>query len=152
MAERKRSGSDSRCCTPVNPAWVWINIEEPEHEQLVTFAEWLAAMTDTARAIEEGEIEELLDAASAGLLEDSGDSFTPIKPVTHVPEIFELRRRSGATKPRVYLRFYHCEPAALPNNLIALHRHIKDSDDSQTVGLAQAIQRYNMGEQISWNN
>lgn len=150
MTARDRTGSDSRCCTESGAPYNWIHIEETGHPQYIAIEAWLDAMTDTVRAIEEEEIEELFEAASAGKLEDSGDNFSPIKPVTHIPEIFELRRRSTATKPRVYLRFYHCEPPALPSSLIGLHRHIKTSDDDQTDALAQAIKQHSLGNSIGW--
>lgn len=150
MAFVNRSGSDSRCCQPEGAPYSWIHVEDRSHAHWLEYEAWLDNLTLTARVIEEGEIDELFEAAALGILEDTGDNFTPIKPVTHVPEIFELRRRSGATSPYTYLRFYHCEPSVRPNALIALHRQIKTSEDEQTVALAHAITQHQLGESIAW--
>lgn len=145
-----RSGSNSRCCIESGAPYEWVHVEQRAHAQYVAYEAWLSQMTPLSREIEEGEIEELFEAAAAGQLEDSGDNFSPIKPVTHKPEIYELRRRSGATSPYTYLRFYHSEPDVRPKDLIALHRHIKANDDDQTDALAQAIQLHEMCEQLRW--
>lgn len=150
MTAHHRTGSDSRCCIEGGAPYAWFHAEDRAHQQMIEFEAWLAGMTAFNRVHEEGEIEELFDAASEGRLEDTGDNYSPIKPVTHKPEIFELRRKSGAEHPRTYLRFYHSEPAVRPKDLIALHRHIKTSDDSQTDGLTQAILIHEMAESIGW--
>ncbi|MGS0561367.1 hypothetical protein [Microbacterium aurugineum] len=150
MTAANRTGSDSRCCTESGAPYVWIHAEDRGHPQMMEFEAWLSNLTDFSRAHEEGEIDELFEAASEGKLEDSGDNHTKIKPITHKPEIFELRLKSGAKRPYTYLRFYHSEPAVRPKNLIALHRHIKSSDDAQTEGLVQAISIHELGESINW--
>ncbi|MFB4349791.1 hypothetical protein [Microbacterium sp. CR_7] len=150
MTLANRTGSDSRCCIESGAPYTWIHAEDPTHVQMVEFEEWLAGLNDFSRAHEEGEIDELFEAASEGKLEDTGDNHTKIKPVTHKPEIFELRLKSGLKRPHTYLRFYHSEPVVRPKNLIALHRHIKSSDDAQTDGLAQAISIHLLGESINW--
>lgn len=150
MTPENRTGSDSRCCIESGAPYDWIHVEDHAHLQMVEVEDWLAGMNAFSRAHEEGEIEELFEAASEGKLEDTGDNHTKIKPVTHKPEIFELRHKAGVKRPFTYLRFYHSEPAARPKNLIALHRHIKSSEDAQTDGLAQAISIHELGESIRW--
>ena len=98
------------------------------------------------RAIEEGEQLDLFEAASHGQLEDSGDETTPIKPIVTDPEIFELRRTALSKK----LRFYHGEPNELPTQLVSVHRHIKDRNDTQQPEIEHAADRYNQGRPSMW--
>ena len=150
MSAPLRTGNDSRCCIESGAPYEWVRVEDQSHPQYAEYEAWLASMTPMSRAIEEGETDELFEAAAAGLLEDSGDNFSPIKPVTHKPEIYELRRRSEVSSLRTYIRFYHSEPDALPKCLVALHRHIKSDEDGQTDALAHSIQLHEMCERVSW--
>ena len=87
--------------------------------------------------MEEGEIEELMDAAADGLLEEDSDDYIPLKPIHSDPDLYELRLKTLRT-----YRFYHGEPLAHPDLLLALHRHIKDDRSVQQDEIDFAIERY----------
>jgi hypothetical protein len=99
-----------------------------------------------ARAHQQGENDDLLEAAAGGELWDSGDETTLIKPIREDPEIFELRRQALSKK----LRFYHGEPSELPRSLVALHRHIKTDNASQQAEIIYASGRYVQGRASIW--
>jgi len=118
------------------------------HPSVVGLAAWLDSLAPFARAHEEGEIDELLEAAAQGELEESGDERTPIKPIRVNPELFELRRKALVMN----LRFYHGEPQALPTSLVALHRHIKGrGGPTQQQEINQAALRYAAGRPTNWS-
>lgn len=146
MPSSRRRGRDSRCCNHVATPLEWRHFEDNSHQDIVELEEWLASLSPFARDHELGEIDELFEAAANGDLEDSGDQKTAIKPVTEVPEIFELRRTALTKK----LRFYHGEPDELPYVLVALHRHIKTGVGSQNSALAFSISRYRLGSDSLW--
>lgn len=146
MVSRYRTGSDSRCCTPGAVPYVWRDYQNPDRPAAADLDTWLASLPPFARIHEEGENEELLDAAARGELWDSGDETTPIKPIVEDPEIFELRRTALTKK----LRFYHGEPAELPLMLIALHRHIKTGGRSQQTEIEYAADRFTDGRPSYW--
>ncbi len=141
---RRRSGSDSRCCNAASAPFHWHDYVDDEHKSAAGIDARLSGLQKFARDHEVGEIEELMDAAAAGDLWDSGDETTPIKPVRVDPEIFELRRTALTKK----LRFYHGEPASHPRHLIALHKHIKIDDASQQVEIEHAAARYEDGRPL----
>jgi hypothetical protein len=122
-----RRGSDSRCCQPVDPARAWIDYTDDAHEAVRELETWLGGLSQWARDHELGRVDDLMEAAAYGRLEDTGDETTPIKPVRHDPEIYELRHTALAKK----LRLYHGEPGELPDALVAVHRHIKSNDRHQ---------------------
>lgn len=107
----------------------------------------MSELAPFARSIEQGEIDDLFEAASRGELWDTGDVRTPIKPIRLDPEIFELRR----TALSKMLRFYHGEPIVLPNSLVGLHRHIKKDDPSQQIEIEHAAARYAHGRRDLWS-
>ena len=117
------------------------------HTSVVELAGWLSTLSPFARAHEEGEIDALFEAAENGALWDSGDAMTPIKPIRKDPEIFELRRTALSKR----LRFYHGEPAELPRNLVAVHRHIKHDAATQQAEIDHAARRYNSGRSAGWS-
>lgn len=108
--------------------------------------DWLDTLTPPMRDHELGRLDNLLGRAERGELEDSGDAHTPIVPVRHDPEIYELRHKALARK----LRLYHGEPHELPNALVALHRHIKVGDADQQRQIEYAADRYNDGRETLW--
>ncbi|MDP5226452.1 MULTISPECIES: hypothetical protein [Arthrobacter] len=114
---------------------------------MIALDDWLASLPEFARSHEEGEIEELFEAAAHGELEDSGDETSPIKPIRTDPDVYELRRKA-LSKP---LRFYHAEPEILPDGLLKLHRHIKSSGKDQQTQIDLAVDRYRTGESSRWN-
>lgn len=103
----------------------------------MSFETWLNSLKPFARLHEVGEIADLFEAAAMGHLEDTGDASTPIKPIRSDPELFELRRRALSKQ----LRFYHGEPEAYPDALIALHKHLKDAATQQQE-IDFAVNRY----------
>lgn len=141
-----RRGSDSRCCQPVDPANEWLDYTDDAHEAAVELDGWFGSLTQWAREHELGRLDALLDAAAAGMLEDTGDERTPIAPVRVDPEIYELRHQALAKK----LRFYHGEPTELPDALVALHRHIKTDRPHQQEQIEYAADRYNDGRKSLW--
>jgi len=146
MGSQRRQGSDSRCCTPDDVPYVWRDYVDPSNAKVVELQAWMDGLVPFARAIEEGEQLDLFEAASHGQLEDSGDETTPIKPIVTDPEIFELRRTALSKK----LRFYHGEPDELPTQLVSVHRHIKDRNDTQQPEIEHAAARYNQGRPSMW--
>lgn len=140
-----RSGSDSRCCQPTDYPLEWVDYTDSNHAGLLEIETWLNTLNAHARDHEIGRVEELMEAASLGRLEDSGDERTPIKPIRRNPEIFEIRHKA-LSKP---LRFYHGEPGELPDSLVQLHRHIK-SGTSQESHVLHAVQRYLAGRPSQW--
>lgn len=141
-----RRGSDSRCCQPVDPANEWVDYTDDDHEAAAELDRWFGSLTHWAREHELGRLDALMDAAAFGRLEDTGDERTPIVPVRHDPEIFELRHQALSKK----LRFYHGEPAELPDALISVHRHIKTNRDHQQRQIDYAAERYNQGRASLW--
>ncbi len=108
---------------------------------------WLEGLTPFARNHELGRIDDLLESASFGELEDSGDAVTPIKPIRMDPEIFEIRHTALSKK----LRFYHGEPAELATSLVSVHRHIKVGDEHQESQIEFAADRYTNGRDALWS-
>lgn len=147
MGARRRRGSDSRCCNASLAPMMWVDFVDPVHPSVSDLDQWLQGLPPFARVHEEGEIEELMEAAAAGQLWDSGDATTHIKPIREDPEVFELRRSALSKK----LRFYHGEPAELPRGLVALHRHIKTSDAAQQVEIEYTAGRYQDGRTTRWS-
>lgn len=143
-----RSGWDSRCCRPADPPWVWIDYTDYGHAEFAELEAWLNTLPPPMREHELGRIDNLLERAERGLLEDSGDEKTPIVPVRHDPEIYELRHQALSKK----MRLYHGEPHELPNALVALHRHIKVDDRHQQQQINHAAARYNDGREALWDN
>ncbi|WP_260852762.1 hypothetical protein [Curtobacterium pusillum] len=114
---------------------------------MVALDRWLSTLAPFSRNHEEGEIDDLFEAAAAGSLWDSGDASTPIKPVFEDPEIYELRRTALNKK----LRFYHAEPERDSTKLVALHRHIKVDGPSQQVEIEGAADLYDeVRERAGW--
>lgn len=107
---------------------------------------WLGTLTPPMREHELGRLDNLLDRAERGELEDSGDERTPIAPIRYDPEIYELRHQALSKK----LRLYHGEPEELPNALVAVHRHIKLNDEDQQIQIEYAADRYNAGRDSLW--
>lgn len=146
MGSRRRQGSDSRCCTPDDVPYVWRDYVDPSNAKVLELQAWMDSLRPFARAIEEGEQLDLFDAAAHGDLYDTGDEATPIKPIVSNPEIFELRRTALSQK----LRFYHGEPPELSTQLVSVHRHIKDRNDTQQVEIDHAADRYDHGRPSMW--
>lgn len=146
MAEHRYDRSESRCCARHEPPLDWYNYVNNAHPSVVSMDNWLASLVPFERHHQEGENEELFEAAAAGGLWESGDETTRIKPIYSDPDVYELRRKA-LTKP---LRFYHAEPAELPTSLIALHRHIKSSASSQQAEIDYAVGRYRRGSKTNW--
>jgi len=146
MGRKRRNGSDSRCCTPAQVPYVWRHYLDDSRDTVKDYDSWLGGLPPFARLHEEGEVEELHEAAARGELWDSGDETTPIKPIVTNPDIYELRRTALSKK----LRFYHGEPAELPLMLVALHRHIKTGNASQQTEIVHAAKRYTDGRPSFW--
>lgn len=146
MSWDHRRGSDSRCCNPDLAPLHWHDYTDADHPSCKEFDEWLANLMPVVRAHELGEIDELLEAASRGELQESADSRTPIKPIWREPEIFELRRKALSKQ----LRFYHGEPAEWPGALVKVHRHIKSDAKTQKAEIAHAADRYERGRPDLW--
>lgn len=147
MASRGRRGSDSRCCSPTAVPWAWHPYVDGSHASCVELDNWFDQLAPFARSHQQGEIDDLFEAASRGELWDSGDAMTKIKPIKMDPEIFELRRTALSKK----LRFYHGEPAELPSSLVTLHRHIKKDNPSQQAEIEHAANRYDQGRPNLWS-
>ncbi|WP_082454645.1 MULTISPECIES: hypothetical protein [unclassified Frigoribacterium] len=146
MGKKRREGSDSRCCRPEDGPYVWRDYRDPTRQAAVDFETWLQGLAPFARAHQEGENEDLLEAAARGELKDSGDETTAIKPIVANPEIYELRRTALSKK----LRFYHGEPSELALMLVALHRHMKVDGTPQQPEIEFAAARYIQGRPSSW--
>ena len=106
---------------------------------------WLLSLAPFSRSHELGEIDDLLEAAALGELEDTGDARTPIKPIRSDPGVYELRRKALSKQ----LRFYHAEPDELPDGLLALHKHMKEAG-SQQDEIDFAVDRYTFGRPNGW--
>lgn len=135
----RRTGNDSRCCTPAVPPLEWVNFTDESHPAVVELTDWLNTLNIFTREHELGQIDALFDSAAQGLLFDGGDETTKIKPIRKDPDLYELRRTALSKR----LRFYHGEPRAEPQRLYQLHRHIKHNNayqDSQ-IDHAQKIYR-----------
>lgn len=146
LRKTRRAGSDSRCCDPSLGPFEWRDYIDDQHPSVREIAEWLSSLPHFEQEHQKGEIEALLERAAAGLIEDSADAKTSIKPIWEDPEIFELRRRA-LTK---HLRFYHGEPEELPKHLIAVHKHIKHDSRSQQLEIEDAAGRYRAGRPNRW--
>lgn len=142
-----RRGSDSRCCRPADPPWVWVDYTDYDHAAIAELEAWLNTLTPPMREHELGRMDNLLERAERGVLEDSGDERTPIAPIRLDPEIYELRHQALSKK----MRLYHGEPNELPMVLVALHRHIKINDHHQQQQVEHATERYNHGRASSWD-
>ncbi len=142
------TGNDSRCCDPSLAPLTWRDYVDALHPAVVSVDAWFATLSRFARLHEEGEIDDLMEAAEAGLLEDSGDHRTAIKPIRRNPEIFELRRTALSKK----LRFYHGEPKELPRHLVKVHRHIKLDEAAQEAEILHAAERYDSGRETLWRD
>lgn len=137
-----RTGAESRCCDPTGAPYRWVDRIDPADGSVVAFEAWMATLTPFARAVEDGRIEELLETAAQGLLEDSGDQKSPIKPIRTHPDIYELRIKCLSKA----VRMYHAEPDAEPDALVALHRHFKGARGlSQQDEIEHAVGRYGDG-------
>lgn len=146
MSAAWRRGSDSRCCDPSAAPYAWLDYVDDNDEEVSDLRDWLGSLRPFARAVAEGEIDDLFDAAAKGGLEDSGDERTPIKPIREDPEIYELRHTTLSKK----LRFYHGEPSELPLQLVAVHRHIKTTSADQQAQIEAAADRYDSGRPTAW--
>lgn len=146
MVRKRRTGSDSRCCTPASVPYVWRDYRDQERQAAVDLDKWMHTLPVFERLHQEGENEDLLEAAARGELWDSGDETTKIKPIVTNPDIYELRRTALTRK----LRFYHGEPAELPLMLIELHRHMKVDDATQQAEIEHAADRYIAGRPLLW--
>jgi hypothetical protein len=146
MMRKRRSGADSRCCTPAPVAYVWRDYRDQERQAAVELDTWMSTLPVFERLHQEGENDDLLEAAARGELWDSGDETTKIKPIVTNPDIYELRRTALTKK----LRFYHGEPSELPLMLIGLHRHMKTDNTSQQVEIQHAADRYIAGHPSFW--
>jgi hypothetical protein len=147
MRADRRRGSDSRCCHPEGAPYDWQHEEQDAHPSVTALDNWLSTLAPFSRSHEEGEIDDLFEAASAGSLWDSGDAATPIKPVFEDPEVYELRRTALNKK----LRFYHAEPGRAPSKLVALHRHIKIDGATQQTEIEDAADLYDgIREREGW--
>lgn len=125
----------------------WHDYTDPSDPSIAALEAWLNGLAPFARNAELGRIDDLMEAAARGELEDSGDERTPIKPVHKDPELYELRHR--ALKHQ--LRFYHGEPREFPTTLVAVHRHIKDSSRNQEQEIRKAAARYLAGRGSLWD-
>lgn len=148
MKPKRRSGSDSRCCSEREFPLMWRSYVDESHPSVVALDRWLAGLAPFARQIELAEIEELMEAAAYGELWESADASTPIKPIREHPEIFELRRRALSKA----LRFYHAEPAVQESALVAIHKHIKVGRREQQREIEFAAQRYKLGVDDNWKS
>lgn len=146
MRQKPRWGSDSRCCNSYAAPYEWTDFTDEEHPSAIELDAWLASLAPFARAHALGELDDLFDAASRGELQDTGDMRTPIKPIREDPEIYELRHTALSKK----LRFYHGEPSELPDELVALHKHIKTTNEAQQVDVEDAADRYGEGRPTLW--
>ncbi|WP_260300803.1 hypothetical protein [Rathayibacter sp. PhB152] len=124
----------------------WLDHVDDAHPSMRDLEQWLSSLTPWSRAHELGRVDDLLEAAAAGDLYDTGDERTPIKPIRRDPEVFELRHTSLSKK----LRFYHGEPPELPSSLVALHRHIKSTAADQEAQIEHAAERYEGGRSSTW--
>jgi hypothetical protein len=104
-------------------ARAWQYYIDQSHESVLALEAWLGSLPLFSRSHELGEIDDLFEAAALGELEDTGDARTPIKPIRSDPDVYELRRKALSK----HLRFYHAEPSEIPDGLLALHKHMKDS-------------------------
>jgi hypothetical protein len=68
----------------------WQDYIDDSHQSVAALDAWLQSLASFSRSHELGEIDDLLEAAALGELEDTGDARTPIKPIRTNPD--ELRR------------------------------------------------------------
>lgn len=142
----RRRGSDSRCCIPVPVARRWQDYLDYSNQSVIALDAWIQSLHPFSQAHELGEIDDLLEAAALGELEDTGDARTPIKPIRTDPDVYELRRKALSKQ----LRFYHAEPAEMPDGLLALHKHMKNGVVQQDE-IDFAVERYRTGRQTGWS-
>lgn len=124
----------------------WRDHIDVSNPSVVSMDTWFARLPVFEQNHQQGECEELFEAAAAGELWDSGDETTPIKPINSDPDVYELRRKALNKA----LRFYHAEPAVLPMSLVALHRHIKTDSAGQQQEIDFAVERYRSGAAVNW--
>lgn len=121
-------------------ARAWQYYIDQSHESVLALEAWIESLPMFSRSHELGEIDDLFEAAALGELEDTGDARTAIKPIRSDPDVYELRRKALSK----HLRFYHAEPSEIPDGLLALHKHMKDSGLQQDE-INFAITRYTDG-------
>jgi hypothetical protein len=142
----------SRCASGEGTELEWVKYVDDDHEEVIRLTRWL--MTLPQAVMEEciGRIQALNERAAQGLVPRTDDDLCPI---ARDPDLWELRWNFGDNIP---VRQYHGEPAELPDSLVRLHMHMKDtsSDDAQVINEAQNIQisyailRYMAGRQGRW--
>lgn len=125
----------------------WHDYTDSDHPSVKSLEAWFNQLTPWAREVELGRLDDVLEAAARGELEDSGDARTPIKPINRDPELYEIRHRALAKQ----LRFYHGEPHELPTTLVSVHRHVKNSAQDQEHQIREAASRYLAGRSDLWN-
>jgi hypothetical protein len=156
MAEGLVSTVRSRCVVKSGVPLTWIDYFDLDDPSMQEFAEWLDALSETRRELVQGEIEGLLELAADRELDASDDR--TFEPVASLPDLFELKwrfRRSG--KPPIQLRQYHAEPSELPDSLVSLHRHIKQTHGTraeiktaQGQEMSKARLRFIAGQPTLW--
>lgn len=125
----------------------WHDFTDLSQPGVQSLQEWLDGLPPWSREVELGRLDDVLEAAARGALEDSGDDRTPIKPILKDPELYEIRHRALAKQ----LRFYHGEPVEFPTTLVSVHRHIKDSARQQELQIRAAADRYLAGRATLWD-
>jgi hypothetical protein len=137
MPSHPRLATDSRCSQPQGAPYMWHDFVNADHPSVVRLDTFLQELPPFSRIVEEGEIEDLHEAAARGELWESADDFQPLVPIVSDPEIYELRHKGL----RQY-RFYHGEPSKYPALLVKLHRHIKDDAVEQQTEIEYAMGRF----------
>lgn len=125
----------------------WHDYTDSGHPAVQSLEKWVNSLSPWARDHELGRLDDVLEAASKGQLEDSGDERTPIKPINKDPELYEIRHQALSKK----LRLYHGEPHELPTTLVSVHRHIKENGSQQETQIRDAAARYLAGRPSLWN-
>lgn len=125
---------------------------DDDHEEVVRLTEWLLSLPETVMEECIGRIQALNALAAQRLVPRADDD---LQPIVRDPDLWELRWNFGDNIP---VRQYHGEPPELPEALIKLHMHMKDTStgDTQTINQAQNTQilyakfRYMGGRHARW--
>ena len=150
MTITNRTGSDSRCCQPENAPYEWEDCVDYNHPAVKEVGRILGSLPPDALNHELGRIEQLVDEAKNGLLSDSGDYATKIKPIRRNPDLYELRLKllEGMEMEDldnyVLLRIYTADPPDRPKVIQQLHMHDKHGKPAgdQDIQISQALLVY----------
>lgn len=134
---------------------MWVDFCDAGHASVIELAEFLEHLPYVVRQTIEESMAELQQRAAKGAIHE--DEERAFEPVSSFPLIYELKWKFTVKGDRVHIRQYHGEPTEVPELLIALHRHLKDTSapaavqrNEQNAEMSQAALRLRGGEPSLW--